>query len=372
MKIGFDAKRLFQNNTGLGNYSRTLVGNLHQYYPDYQLYLYTPRIVKNERTLPFYAGDYPVITPGGLRRPGWRSRGITSDIRRSRLDLYHGLSHELPMNIAKAKIPTIVTMHDLLYKFFPMDFPFLDRMIYDKKFRHACKTADLVIAISQATKKDIVEHYGTSPEKIRVVCQTVSPVFSTIPGEEELITVREKYNLPSEFILYVGAITRRKNIEVLIRALDLIPSNKRLPLVIVGNGSIYLEYTEHLIADLKLENDIIRIKSPRLDELNVIYRLAALSVYPSLMEGFGLPVLESIVCGTPVITTRRSSLTEAGGKIAYYIDGEDEEELAALIQEKYDSKCGFSSNPAVQEHLDLFKPEYLTGQLNELYKELVK
>lgn len=367
MRIGFDAKRLFQNNTGLGNYSRTLVGNLHAYYPEHELFLYAPHIIHNERTQPFLHGDYRLKSPTMLNRVGWRSWGMTQDLIRDKVDIYHGLSHELPAGIKGTKIPSVVTMHDLLYKFFPMDFPLFDRMVYDYKFRNACKKADKIIAISQATRKDVIEHFGVSPEKIQVIYQTVSPVFGNVPDAVSMDLVRDKYNLPSEFILYVGSIIRRKNLEVLVKAMDLIPPNKKIPLVIVGNGTIYLEYIEQLIMDLKLDNEIVRIKSPELDELNIIYRLATLSVYPSLMEGFGLPVLESIMCGTPVITTRRSSLTEAGGNIAHYIDGEDEEELASLIQQLMGTKRQFACNPDIAVHLNRFKPEVLTDQLNQLY-----
>jgi glycosyltransferase involved in cell wall biosynthesis len=370
MRIGFDAKRLFVNNTGLGNYSRTLVENLHRFHPEHDLYLYAPRLVRNDRTEVFFESGYRLRSPLGPAKMGWRSFGMTHDLRKDGIELYHGLSHELPFNLEKSKIPSVVTIHDLLYKYFPMDFPLIDRWVYEKKFSAACSKADRIIAISEATRTDIMEHFGIRPQRIQVIYQTIHPIFRHTPAMETISNVREKYNLPAEFILYVGSIIRRKNLEVLIKALDLMPPKKRLPLIIVGNGKIYLDYIEQLIDDLKLHHNIIRIKNPSLDEINIFYRLASISVYPSLMEGFGLPVLESIACGTPVITTRRSSLVEAGGKVAYYIDGGDEEELAALMMQKIGTKESFGENIEVQRHLAQFYPERLTEQLDNLYKEV--
>ncbi len=370
MRIGFDAKRLFVNNTGLGNYSRTLVENLHRFHPEHDLYLYAPRLVRNDRTEVFFESGYRLRSPMGPAKMGWRSFGMTHNLRKDGIELYHGLSHELPFNLEKSKIPSVVTIHDLLYKYFPMDFPLIDRWVYEKKFSAACSKADRIIAISEATRTDIMEHFGIRPQRIQVIYQTIHPIFRHTPAMETISNVREKYNLPAEFILYVGSIIRRKNLEVLIKALDLMPPKKRLPLIIVGNGKIYLDYIEQLIDDLKLHHNIIRIKNPSLDEINIFYRLASISVYPSLMEGFGLPVLESIACGTPVITTRRSSLVEAGGKVAYYIDGGDEEELAALMMQKIGTKESFGENIEVQRHLAQFYPERLTEQLDNLYKEV--
>lgn len=369
MKIGFDAKRLFQNNTGLGNYSRTLVHNLHHFYPGEEIFLYAPKKVVNDRTRPFLDDDYHIVVPQGPTRLGWRSMGVVRAMKHDRIDLYHGLSHELPVGIRQAHIPSVVTIHDLLYKYFPMDFPVVDRFIYHTKFRFACENADSIIAISEATRADIIRHYGTDPARIRVIYQTVSPVFYTTPPEDVIQATRAAYDLPAQFILNVGSVIRRKNLEVLVRALALIPAEKRLPLVIVGDGSGYLEYIEDLIAELRLPEYIIRIKAPSPDTLNALYRLAMITVYPSLMEGFGLPVLESVICGTPVITSRRSSLTEAGGDIAHYIGGEDAEELKEKILTVL-SSSGKPDPAKVAGHIARFDPGLLTRQLHDLYVDL--
>jgi glycosyltransferase involved in cell wall biosynthesis len=150
----------------------------------------------------------------------------------------------------------------------------------------------------------------------------------------------------------------------------MVPENDRMPLVIVGTGSSYATHIEELIEKHKLNPWVIRITGPSLSELNILYRKSHFSVYPSLMEGFGLPVLESIMTGTPVITTRRSSLTEAGGEIAHYINGDNAEELSAkIIELTYKAKDGGNAD-AVRKHLEKFDAKKLTEQLNELYKML--
>lgn len=153
-----------------------------------------------------------------------------------------------------------------------------------KKFSAACSKADRIIAISEATRTDIMEHFGIQPQRIQVIYQTIHPIFRHTPVMETISNVREKYNLPAEFILYVGSIIRRKNLEVLIKALDLMPPKKRLPLIIVGNGKIYLDYIEQLIDDLKLHHNIIRIKNPSLDEINIFLQAG---IYFSVSEPDG-------------------------------------------------------------------------------------
>lgn len=370
MKIGFDAKRLFQNTTGLGNYSRTLVDNLHTFHPEHELYLYAPRLRSTSRTEPFLNGDYQLRAPKGIARLGWRSMGVIKEMRRDKVDLYHGLSHELPMGIKNSKIPSVVTIHDLLYKYFPEDFPWVDRIIYDNKFRFACEHSSRIIAISQATRSDIIRHYKVDPDKIEVIYQTVSTEFSRNISEEEAQVVINKYNLPGEYMLNVGSVIKRKNLELLIRALALIPDPKKIPLVIVGSGSNYKEFIDGLINSLKLEKWIIRITGPSLCELNILYRKSLFSVYPSLMEGFGLPVLESIMAGTPVITTKRSSLTEAGGKIAHYITGDNAEELSVKMMELAAGSGTIFDNQSVQDHLNKFEARKVTEQLNGVYQRL--
>ena len=367
MRIGFDAKRLFQNATGLGNYSRTLVANLHKYHPEHDIHLYAPKLVKNERTLPFFNKGYKPFSPSGITKLGWRSMGVVKALKNDGIELYHGLSHELPIGIKNSGLKTVVTIHDLLYKYFPEDFPLFDRLIYDNKFRFACEHSDKIIAISNATKQDIMEHYKVPEAKVQVIYQTVSPEFSREISDFDAEEVIRKYALPSEYILNVGSIIRRKNLEIVIIAMAMMQPKDRMPLVIVGTGGTYATIIDQLVEKHKLKDWIIRITGPTLEELNILYRKSHFSVYPSLMEGFGLPVLESIMTQTPVITTRRSSLIEAGGDIAHYINGENAEELSVKMMELTYKAKQIGDPKNIKKHLDRFDAKKLTEQLNDLY-----
>lgn len=373
MRIGFDAKRLFKNDTGLGNYSRTLVQNLHLYHPEHELVLYTPAFETNERNRAFAGEGYMQRLPGLLEKPGWRSFGMSKHFERDGIDVFHGLSHELPMGIKGSKTPAVVTMHDLLYRHFPEDFPAFDRFVYHQKFRFACAQAKHIIAISEATKNDIIANYDTRPEKITVLYQSISPAFFVAPTQDAIDKVRKEYRLPEAYILNVGSIVRRKNLEELLHAYALLPLADRVPLVIVGTGATYARKMVSLIERLDIGSSIIRIKHPTLEALNVLYREALCSVYPSLMEGFGLPVLESIAAGTPVITTNRSSLTEAGGYAATYIKGNDAAQLAETLRDMiaHNDRAKLHLNEQATAHLAQFDPEVLTQRLVGIYESLV-
>ena len=178
MIIGFDAKRFFHNFSGLGNYSRTLIDNLSLQFPQHTYRLYTPALKSHPTIAEICARkNVEVITPKG-NKLFWRSRGMLKQFG-SDLDIFHGLSHELPFGIQQAKVKSVVTIHDLIYHFYPKDFPWIDRKIYDVKFRHACLNADLVIAISESTKKDICQIFDTPENKISVVYQSVNSIYGT-------------------------------------------------------------------------------------------------------------------------------------------------------------------------------------------------
>ena len=138
MKIGFDAKRLFQNNTGLGNYSRSLVSGLQVQFPQHDYTLFAPKTVENEQTAAFLQPPFKIITAPLLFKNYWRTYGITKDIKRSKSDVYHGLSHEIPLGMPK-NVQTIVTVHDLIWRRFPATYGLWDRNIHDAKCKYACR-----------------------------------------------------------------------------------------------------------------------------------------------------------------------------------------------------------------------------------------
>jgi len=187
MKIGYDAKRAFLNNTGLGNYSRWLIKAMAQNYPEHEYYLYTTKIKKKSPADFFkqFPNIQTILPVGKLIKAWWRSKGVVEDLKRDKIDLYHGLSHEIPIGIKEAGIKSVLTVHDLIFMHYPDQFGWLSRNIYFLKVKKSCAMADKIIAISQKTKEDIITLLGTNPNKIEVVYQGCDPLFSVEQSVEQ-------------------------------------------------------------------------------------------------------------------------------------------------------------------------------------------
>ncbi|MDX1942503.1 MAG: glycosyltransferase family 1 protein [Saprospiraceae bacterium] len=371
-RIGFDAKRLFNNFTGLGNYSRTLLRNLAEFYPENAYFLYTPKVTKNEETQFFLNSPlYSVHLPQGQPKAYWRSWGVKKDLRKHKIQLFHGLSHEIPVGIQKTKIKSIVTIHDLVFKHYPHHFPLIDRQIYDYKFHYACENANKIIAISESTKRDIIEFYNITAEKIEVIYQSCHERFMQEKSPKAIEAVLKRYQLPGGYFFYVGSVIERKNLLSIVQALELLPSDLKLPLVVVGDGKAYKNKVQEYIARKNLQKQVIFIKADY-DDLPALYQQAKIFIYPSVYEGFGIPILEALFSKTPVITSNISSLPEAGGPDSYLIDPRQPEQIAAGIQK-------ILSNDAFRKEMiekgfayaQRFKGAPLTEQLMELYETLI-
>ena len=328
MKIGFDAKRAFLNTSGLGNYSRNALNALAKYYPKNEYSLFTPE----EKVSMLDAQDqFKIITPpstnSSLKRSLWRSFQLSKEIEEYNLDLFHGLSNELPKGIHKVEIPSVVTIHDLIFIRYPQFYKTLDRAIYFRKSKYACQSATKVLAISQQTKEDIVDFIGIEPEKIEIVHQAISPLFFY---NSDCRKVKEKYKLPSEFILAVGTIEERKNQLSILKAV--LAQGLKTPVVFVGNPTSYCNDIHKYIAEQGIKKQVIFLKNIPEKDLAAIYQLASLSIYISVFEGFGLPVIESMACGCPVITSNVSCLPETAGDAAVLCTPENIDELGNNIK----------------------------------------
>lgn len=337
-KIGFDAKRAARNNTGLGNYSRFIITLLTKYSPQNRYYLYTPTS-RRPHLLSQVADHtnvcYPHTSFWRRCQSLWRIWGVTRAIAQQRIDLFHGLSNELPLNIRQAKhTRSIVTIHDLIFMRYPRYYRFFDRMIYRYKFRKACRNADRIIAVSHCTKRDIFDYWGIPSDKIDVVYQGCADDFKRPVSEKQLQNVREKYELPEQFILYVGSIEERKNLLLAVRALRRL--NRPVKLVAIGKRTAYTQRVEQYISTHQMENSVTLLTGISTQELPAFYRLATVFVYPSFFEGFGIPILEALCCGTPVIAAKGSCLEEAGGPDSLYVDPNNPVELAQALERVLD------------------------------------
>ena len=373
LTIGFDAKRLYQNFTGLGNYSRSLVSDLQRFYPDNSYHLYSPGVKKRPSTLPFLENaHFNNHIYSGVLGSWWRTYGIVKDLKKEKLDLFHGLSHELPEGIERLNLKTVVTMHDMVIRKHPDLFPWMDRQIYGKKFESACKRADHIIAISESTKMDVMEAYKVEEERISTIYQTCDPIFWRQYSVEEKMTVRDKYGLPADYLLYVGSVIERKNLLNLAKAIIQLPKSLVIPLVVVGEGKKYFDKVKNLIKETGMAERFVFIK-PAFEDLPMIYAGARVFIYPSIYEGFGIPILEAHCQNTPVITTQLSSLPEAGGPGAAYVDPYNVEEIGFKLRQLIEDESERNEMISKSQHyIQQFQAQEITGKVMSLYQTMVK
>lgn len=370
MRIGYDAKRAFNNHRGLGNYSRETIRIVASHFPDSQLDLFTPKIDSSIRF------DCPknatVIQPKHtILTSIWRTFGITQEAKKQQLDLYHGLSHELPVGIEKTRIPTVVTMHDLIFIRHPELYPFIDRKLYKIKYLRSCRMADRIIAVSQQTKNDLIELWGINEDKISVIYQGCHPAFCQQVTENQKQSVRKKYNLPETYLLNVGAIEPRKNQLLILKALK--AGAIDIPLVIAGRKTDYLSELQQYINKNHLQSQVIILPNVDFNDLPALYQSASIFIYPSQYEGFGIPIVEALQSGVPVIAAKGSCLEESGGPDSRYVSPNDEAELAEQIM--IISRDNHLRNNMIENgkaYAQQFSDEAIANHLMELYQSLVK
>ncbi len=368
MRIGFDAKRAFLNASGLGNYSRNTINALHQYNPENQLILFTPEI-KNELFSNY--SQFEVVSPQNrmfrIYSSFWRNFMVSRELKTRGIDIFHGLSNELPKGIHKTEIPSVVTIHDLIFIRFPEFYKAIDSKIYFSKVKYACSSAQKIIAISEQTRDDIIRFFHVDSNKIEVVYQSVSPVFFERGNSE---TLRSKYNLKKQFILSVGTHEPRKNQLSLLKA---IKSEKLdIQVVFVGKHTSYTKKMNRFISENKMEDQVNFLNGISENDLAGLYRLATLSVYISFFEGFGLPVIESMASGCPVITSNVSCLPETAGGAAVLCAPNDTNDLGKQIKSLLENEINRMG--LVEQGLErakIFHPEHYSKKMISLYNEIL-
>ena len=364
MIVGIDAKRVVRNGTGLGSYGRTLVNDLIRLGDDdMQLRLYAPDEGRDELRGQLIEGVQfclPKGRPSTLRKAWWRSRGVVGDLLRDGVTVYHGLSGELPVGLRRAGIRGIVTIHDLIFLRHPEYYHWIDTKIYEWKFRQALREADRIIAISERTRQDILELGGEEyADRIKVIYQSFSPQFSMNISSEQKTEVRTRYKLPSRYILNVGTIEERKNLALAVEALELLPQD--IHLVAVGRQTDYVKKLPHS-ERLHLLSGV-----PNKD-LAAIYAMAEAFVYPSRYEGFGIPIIEAIAAGLPVVACTGSCLEEAGGPDSLYVGPDDVFGMADALKISLRGARGRQERIArSREYIRRFEGNDVAAQVRALY-----
>lgn len=370
MIIGFDAKRANANFTGLGNYSRFMVDTMATYGNEHKYRMYIPKECKNALydSLLKHKNVASILPHSSMMkrcRALWRTFFIKRGLLQDGVQLYHGLSNELPVGIHRTGIRSVVTIHDLIFLRYPQYYHFLDRLIYNRKFKYACRKADRIVAVSECTKRDIVKYYGISPEKIDVVYQGCDPIFAQPVSPEAKERVRKAYGLPDRFVLSVGTIEERKNLLSAVKAVEMLDD---VHLVAIGKSTDYTEAVKAYVEAHGLEDRVHIIHNLKFGDLPVLYHMASLFVYPSRFEGFGIPIIEALSAGVPVIAATGSCLEEAGGAHSIYVGPDDVKGMAAAMRRVLSDEALRDEMIAKgKEYVVRFDPKKLADEMNAVY-----
>jgi glycosyltransferase involved in cell wall biosynthesis len=373
LTIGYDGKRAALNAVGLGNYSRNLLRDLSTERPENRYVVYSPSPFDPKLSAEFT--PHPSIT---LRAPESRPRfkllrhlqrhsAVVRQAREDRLSLFHGLTHTLPAGLP---CPSVVTVHDLMYLRRPEDFGWFERTNLHRICKAAVRRAARVIAVSEATKIDVVERLGVAPEKVVVTWQSCSPRFRRERvTEDDLARVRAKHALPPRFILQVGTVEPRKNALRLVRAFHRLgPRGEGVQLLIAGLSRS--DYAQEVRAAAQASGGTVRLLGHvDTQELPALYTAASLFAYVPLIEGFGIPVLEALSCGTPVVTSNASSLREVGGPAAIPIDPLSEDSIAEGLAAGLDDGPVLARvRAAMPAHVAKFSPAAVVERVMDVYR----
>ena len=372
IRVGINASKYFDIHTGVGRYTSSLCRSISKGKDGNDYYFYLPG-----RNSGIYGKDMNGVQLGEKRmflqnntlRILWEQILLPIKIRKDRLDLFHYTDHA--MSLFQRTHPIVITVHDIAY----IRFPYLlnkSRQIYKKYILNSSiKRADIIIADSHSTKRDIIEFFNVDEKKIKVVYLGVESRFYPISNVEEY---RLRNNLPSKMILNVGTLEPRKNVVALIRAFKKLKGRglKDYKLVIAGDkGWLYKRIFDEVKSN-DLQKEVLFLGIVEDEDLPMLYNCADIFVYPSLYEGFGLPPLEAMACGIPVITSNTSSLPEVVGNAGIMVDPDDVNSLC-------ESMCNVLKDKELWCHMSkkglkrakLFSWEETARKVLELYDEVL-
>jgi glycosyltransferase involved in cell wall biosynthesis len=329
MRVAISTLAMRRELYGVGNYVKNLVLSLSKLDQDNEYLLFASE--QNAHHLRDLGSNFRIeYAPGNrfLRLP-WEQIELPMRLKQERIDVYHGPTFVAPFVKTCRQIVSIL---DMTFHLTPEKHSVPKRVYFRTMIPRMVRRSDKVIAISESTKRDLIDLLAIKEEKICVTHLGVDKRFQPVTQEQELARVRQKYSLPSKYILFVGLIEPRKNLEALVDAYHADSLHTEFDLVLAGNrGWGYTSLLEK-IANSRVRN---RIRMPGYvadSDLPALFSMAVAFVYPSVYEGFGLPVLEAMACGTPVITSQVSSLPEVAGDAAILVDPSDPKALASALQ----------------------------------------
>ena len=369
MRVAIDARKL--HDFGIGTYTRNLLRHLARIDRDseYLLLCHQPDLGIGAQLGPNFR---TVLEPS----PNYSVREqihVPWLLHRERPDVFHAPHYVLPPAVG---CRSLVTIHDCIHLVFPQYLPNRAAYVYAKaSMWSAARRSNRILTVSEASKRDIIRFLNVPPEKIVVVHNAIDERFRVTPSEEAIARVRERYQLDHRFVLYVGNIKPHKNLVRLIEAFDRLRKCgfDELTLLIIGDEISKLPALRRAVHSHKLHKHVRFLGYLPDETLAVLYRLAVVFVFPSLSEGFGLPPIEAMACGAPVVTSNVSSLPEVTGGAAVLVDPYDVESIA-------DGIARVLNNPALREELRVkgiaraldFSWERSVARTREIYQEVAE
>src|SRR5688500_44748 len=329
MKIAIDARKW--RDYGIGTYVRNLVRHLASLDRETTYFLFCDRA--DEPTLRDLAANFVPVVEDSTGYSLQEHFTIPAKLHRLGAQLLHTPHYVLPLLCRKR---SIVTIHDCIHLLFPQYLPNRAAYVYARAMMgNAVRRSDLVLTVSEASRRDILRFYPhADPDRLQVVPNAIDEAILEHPGEEEMERVRERYQIRGRFVLYAGNIKPHKNLDRLIAAFGLLkqrPGHEDVKLLIIGDEVNKYGSLRRSVETAGVRQDVRFFGFVPSKTLSALYRLASVFAFPSLYEGFGLPPLEAMACGTPVVTSRISSLPEVVGDAALLVDPYSVEDIAGAL-----------------------------------------
>ncbi len=277
-----------------------------------------------------------LLPPGWARaavgRALWRTWRLGRAVAARGVELYHGLTHEIPRDLPGTGVPSVVTVHDVLYHTHPEFFPAADRRSYAWRYGWSIEHTDLIVAVSAATRDALLATYPVPSSRIAVIPPPRDPRFALPVPPAERAGILARYHLPPRYLLSVGTLEERKNHGALVAALARLDPGTTPPLVLVGRDGGMARQLTFLASALDVTDRVLIRTDVAAAHLPAVVQGAALFLFPSRAEGFGMPIVEALSAGVPVIASDAPALAEAGGPATVYIPAADVVSLAGAIR----------------------------------------
>lgn len=370
MRIGIDARFLTDQRRGIGRYSFNLITRLLGMNGDNQYVLYFDK--NFDRSVLPRRGNYECRCIGNGNSIFWEQYYLPKQLRRDQLDLFHSVGNIPPVF---SRVRRVLTLHDTIMFHPGLCSKGMRRynFYFRTALRHSVNRIDRIITVSRNSQEDIIRLFPEARAKVEVIHEGIEKAFHPMKDQNKINCILQKYNIKRPFILHFGSCEPRKNTSRVLRVFHRLIDKKTIPhnLVLLGFGGKKSGLIDTYLNKNNLKARVIDAGFVPEEELPYFYNGADLLFYPSLYEGFGFPPLEALACGTPVVTSRISSLPEIIGKAAVYVDPKDELEMcAACLETLHNRQLREKLKADGLKRAKGFSWEETALKTSELYKEI--